>query len=146
MLIKKAEPYLTLPSMKPHMRSCSLFSSLWSGSGYVDPVAGAEDLRLGDRNGARTDACSCIATSSVNVDEVHVYGDFPDPAWDVVTHEIEAVGTQGAQGELKIAGLDSLRNRIAVLQDGCEKITYYSYYFHSYGRVAIDRPVVGAHR
>ena len=74
------------------MAPCTVFPLL--GSGQVDAVAGAENLRLGNRNGARTNAGCGITARIVGVDEGHVCGDFPDPARNVVTHEIEAMRTQ----------------------------------------------------
>ena len=78
--------------MKSPVASCALLPLLRNGQ--VDAVAGAENLRLGNRNGARTNAGCSITASIVGVDEGHVYGDFQDPARNVVTHEIEAVRTQ----------------------------------------------------
>ena len=102
------------------MKSYSLLPSLWSGQ--VDSIAGAEDLRLGHRNGTRPHASRSIASTTVDVDESHVYRDFPYPTRNVVAYEIEAMRTQGAQGELKFTGLDSLGKLVAILKDGREEI------------------------
>ena len=80
--------------MKSPVASCTLLPLLLSGQ--VDAVAGAENLRLGNHNAARTDAGCGITASIVGVDEGHVYGDFPDPDRNVVIHENEAMRTQAS--------------------------------------------------
>ena len=82
---------MALPLIKSPMTSCSVLSSLRGRQ--VDPVAGAEDLRLGHRSGARTDAGHGIVTAIVG--EQYIYGDCPLSTGNVVTHEIEAMRTQG---------------------------------------------------
>ena len=80
---------LALPLIKSPMTSCSVLSSLQGRQ--VDPVAGAEDLRLGHRSGARTDAGHGIVTAIVG--EQYIYVDCPLSTGNVVTHEIDATRT-----------------------------------------------------
>jgi len=91
MFKKKAAPGMALPLIKSPMTSCRVLSSLRGRQ--VDPVAGAEDLRLGHRSGARTDAGHGIVTAIVG--EQYIYVDCPLSTGNVVTHEIEAMRTQG---------------------------------------------------
>jgi hypothetical protein len=56
-------------------------------------LVGAEDLRLAHRSGARTDAGHGIVTAIVG--EQYIYVDCPFSSGNVVTHEIEAMRTQG---------------------------------------------------
>ena len=80
---------MALPLIKSPMTSCRVLSSLRGRQ--VDPVAGAENLRLGHRSGARTDAGHGIVTAIVG--EQYIYVDCPLSTGNVVTHEIEATRT-----------------------------------------------------
>ena len=71
------------------MASSSALSSLRDRQ--VDPVARAENLRLGHRSGARIDAGHSIVTAIVG--EQYIYVDCPLSTGNVVTHEIEAMRT-----------------------------------------------------
>ena len=79
---------MALPLIKSPMTSCRVLSSLRGRQ--VDPVAGAEDLRLGHRSGARTDAGHGIVTAIVG--EQYIYVDCPLSTGNVVTPPLHTEG------------------------------------------------------